>query len=109
MVKWGKPGSWFYFSPEQNLVNIDLMQSLITPDYLRIFLHEEGHRLYTLGMPQRMLDERAEILRLKEESKTRDHTTKAVYIPQASALNVSLVSEILRRTAGNVPVFIERS
>ena len=38
----------------------------------------------------------------------RDHTTKAVYIPQASALNVSLVSEILRRTAGNAPVFIER-
>jgi len=41
------------------------------------------------------------------ESLLRDGKTKAVYVPKASALTVTLVSDILRRTAANIPVFME--
>jgi hypothetical protein len=41
------------------------------------------------------------------EKLARETSTKAVYVPKESALNQTLVCEILRRTAANIPVFME--
>ena len=60
--KWGMPGTWFYFSPQDNNINIDLLQTMIGGfhDTLSIVLHEVGHSQLTLAWPpeqQKMIKE----------------------------------------------------
>lgn len=49
-MRWGAPGSWFYFSPEENLINADFLLSLLGGfEHTRsILFHEIGHSQLTV-------------------------------------------------------------
>lgn len=41
------------------------------------------------------------------ESLAREHTTRAIYLPEDCGVSLPLAQEILRRTGADLPVFIE--
>jgi hypothetical protein len=55
---WGAPGSWFYFSPKENHLNLDLFHSMLVGfEHIRaVHLHEIGHSQLTIAYPKRMRD-----------------------------------------------------
>jgi hypothetical protein len=50
-IAFGKPGTWFYYNPSENKINIDMGQALLLglENSRGILLHEIGHSLITLG------------------------------------------------------------
>lgn len=75
-IRWGPPGSWFYFSPDENIINVDFLLSLIGGmEHTRsILFHEIGHSQLTVKFPDRMVALRQEIDDLKEAAKGRKMT-----------------------------------
>lgn len=68
-MDWGTPGSWFYFTPDKNHINIDLFHTLICgfddqgqdgfdgfAHSIAVMMHEIGHAELTVRFPKRMQD-----------------------------------------------------
>lgn len=55
-ISWGQPGSWFYFNPKANHINLDLYHSLLTGfEHIRsVNLHEIGHSQLSNKYPPKM-------------------------------------------------------
>ncbi|MDE1153980.1 MAG: hypothetical protein PW788_15725 [Micavibrio sp.] len=53
---WGQPGSWFYFDPHKNHINLDLyFMMLVGFEHIRaVHLHEIGHSELSVGFSGRM-------------------------------------------------------
>lgn len=82
-MDWGTPGSWFWFSPDKDHVNIDLFHTLllglgddIAPGVkglahaTGVMMHEVGHALYTTRFSDGMKalrDKESEILGIDKE------------------------------------------
>lgn len=84
---WGVPGSWFWFSPERNHINIDLFHTLLTgfaddPDVgmpgmahaSGVMMHEVGHSQLTTRFTDRMQSLINIQTELREASEGRDLT-----------------------------------
>lgn len=74
-IAFGKPGSWFYYSPSENKINIEMAQALLLglENSRGILLHEIGHSLITLGRTPKMegLQEKMATLRKAGAQKGR--------------------------------------
>lgn len=70
-IRWGKPGSWFYFAPEQNFINDDFVMSLAGGfEHTRaVLFHEIGHSQLTLKFPKRNREIREEMKALDDKKK----------------------------------------
>ncbi len=86
-MDWGTPGSWFFFDPDKNHINIDLFHTLLTgfdePKHPAIrplahatgvMMHEIGHAELTTRFTDRMQVLRDREIALVEEAKTRKLT-----------------------------------
>lgn len=70
-LKWGNPGTLFYFHPTENQINIDFLFSLIGgfEDTRSIIFHEIGHSKLTRKFTDRMQEIRTEMEELDEKRK----------------------------------------
>ncbi len=68
-MDWGTPGSWFWFAPDKNHINIDLFYTLLTgfgkdpapgvkgmAHATGVMMHEVGHSQLTTRFPKRMVE-----------------------------------------------------
>lgn len=55
---WGQPGSWFYYDPEKNHINLDMFMTLMMGfEHMRVVhLHEIGHSELSNTFPPRMAE-----------------------------------------------------
>lgn len=69
---WGPPGSWFYFDPQKNRINIDFLYSLVAGfEHTRsVIMHEIGHSELSVAFPPRMGELRREIQEIKDRTGT---------------------------------------
>jgi hypothetical protein len=69
--KWGAPGTWFYFHPEQNFINVDFLLTLAGGfEHTRaILFHEIGHSQLTTKFTKRSQEIREEMEALKAKQK----------------------------------------
>ena len=53
---WGQPGSWFYYDPRENHINLDMFMTLMMGfEHMRVVhLHEIGHSELSNNFPPRM-------------------------------------------------------
>jgi hypothetical protein len=86
-MAWGTPGSWFWFSPDDNHINIDLFHTLLCgfgkdlapglkglAHAIGINMHEVGHSQLSLRFTDKMMELREKEVALLEESKERKLT-----------------------------------
>jgi mannosyltransferase OCH1-like enzyme len=73
-LRWGKPGSWFYFSPDENIINSDFLISLIGGfEHTRGYLfHEIGHSQLTVKFLPTMLKLKEKIDAIHEKKKAQN-------------------------------------
>lgn len=73
---WGPPGSWFYFDPQNNRINIDFLYSLVAGfEHSRaVIMHEIGHSELTVAFPARMGELKQQIDDIKERTGSRKMT-----------------------------------
>lgn len=105
-LRWGKPGSWFYFSPSENIINSDFLISLIGGfEHTRgVLFHEIGHSQLTVKFLPTMLKVKAEIDALHEKKKAQNgKLSKEEYI-KLRMLNVEwkLRFELMDKTENAV-------
>lgn len=81
-IKWGPPGSWFYYLPEKNIINDDFLLSLAGGfEHTRaVLFHEIGHSQLTVAFPKRnqeIFNEMRALDKKKKEKKlTKDEYKK---------------------------------
>lgn len=86
-MDWGTPGSWFWFAPDKNHINIDLFHTLLTgfgKDPARgvkglvhatgVMMHEVGHSQLTTRFTDKMIALQKREKELLDASKTRKLT-----------------------------------
>lgn len=86
-MDWGTPGSWFWFSPDKNHVNIDLFHTLLTgfaenpapgikgmTHASGVMMHEVGHSQLTTRFTDKMMELKTREEELLEASKQRKLT-----------------------------------
>lgn len=86
-MDWGTPGSWFWFSPDKNHVNIDLFHTLLTgfaddtapgikgmAHASGVMMHEVGHSQLTTRFTDKMVALKTREEELMEASKDRKLT-----------------------------------
>ncbi|GEM_PF-5209944 len=86
-MDWGTPGSWFWFSPDKNHINIDLFHTLLLgfgkdpapgmkglAHATGVMIHEVGHAQLSTRYTDAMLPLKERVDKLLEESKTRKLT-----------------------------------
>lgn len=72
-MRWGAPGSWFYFSPNENLINADFLMTLLGGfEHTRsILFHEIGHSQLTVKFLPSMDRIKEQIDALQDKMKAR--------------------------------------
>lgn len=77
-LRWGIPGSWFYFNNQENLINMDILFSLIGGfEHVRaITFHEVGHSQLSRLWPPTMEDSIQAIKDIQEKAKTDENGKK---------------------------------
>lgn len=86
-MDWGTPGSWFWFSPDKNHINIDLFNTLVTgfgkdpapgvkglAHAAGVMMHEVGHSQLTTRFTKRMAELQKREKELMDSSKDRKLT-----------------------------------
>lgn len=86
-MDWGTPGSWFWFAPDKNHINIDLFHTLLCgfgedpapgikglAHATGVMMHEVGHSQLTTRWTDKMTELLKREQELLEESKTRKLT-----------------------------------
>lgn len=86
-MDWGTPGSWFWFAPDKNHINIDLFHTLLTgfgkdpgpgvkglAHAAGVMMHEVGHSQLTTRFTKRMMELQKREKELMEASKERKLT-----------------------------------
>ncbi|MCK5297184.1 MAG: hypothetical protein KAJ75_09875, partial [Alphaproteobacteria bacterium] len=75
-LRWGEPGSWFYNDPKANMVNLDLMQSMLLGfEHSRsVALHEVGHAELTVDFTPKMHEVHDRVTELQKVTKKRKLT-----------------------------------
>lgn len=86
-MDWGTPGSWFWFSPDKNHINIDLFHTLLTgfgkdvapgvkglAHAAGVMMHEVGHSQLTTRFTDRMIELQKREKELLDASKQRKLT-----------------------------------
>ena len=86
-MDWGTPGSWFWFSPDKNHVNIDLFNTLLTgfaddpapgikgmAHTSGVMMHEVGHSQLTTRFTDKMMELKTREEELVEASEERKLT-----------------------------------
>lgn len=71
-IKWGELGSSFYFSPDEHMINLDLILALgVGFDVSRAAsFHEIGHSILTKGFGEKITMLREQVVQLQEKAKT---------------------------------------
>ena len=79
--RWGKPGSWFYFHPDENIINVDLVLSLTAGfEHTRaILFHEIGHSQLTTRFLPRQQEIREQMKPLLEKVEKKQKLTRPEY------------------------------
>ena len=69
-IGWNKPGTWFYYSPDENRINLDFMNSLLGGfEHTRsVVFHEIAHSQLTVRFTKRMRAIYEEMKELKERA-----------------------------------------
>lgn len=90
-ITFGEPGSWFYYAPQLNTINIEIAQALILglENSRGILLHEIGHSLITLGRTPKMdiLQQKMEVIR-NNAKKSKSLNTNEAKLYQKHALEL---------------------
>lgn len=86
-MDWGTPGSWFWFSPDKNHINIDLFHTLLTgfgkdiapgvkglAHAAGVMMHEVGHSQLTTRFTDRMIELQKREKELLDAGKARKLT-----------------------------------
>ncbi len=86
-MDWGTPGSWFWFAPDKNHINIDLFHTLLTgfgkdpapgvkgmAHAAGVMMHEVGHSQLTTRFTKRMAELQKREKEMMEASKERKLT-----------------------------------
>lgn len=79
---WGPPGSWYYFDPEKNLINVDLLVSLICGfEHTRgVLFHEIGHSQLTTKFPKKSEELRRQMEDLRKKGEGIGSLTAEEYM-----------------------------
>lgn len=79
---WGPPGSWYYFDPEKNLINVDLLVSLICGfEHTRgVLFHEIGHSQLTTKFPKKSEEIRRQMEDLRKKGEGIGSLTAEEYM-----------------------------
>lgn len=79
--RWGKPGSWFYFHPDENIINVDLVLSLTAGfEHSRgILFHEIGHSQLTTRFLPRQVEIREQMKPMLEKVEKKQKLKRDEY------------------------------
>ena len=74
---WGQPGSWFYFDPSANHINLDIYLTLMMGfEHMRVVhLHEIGHSEVSTTFPSRMKELYEKVKHIIDPSTIDDTST----------------------------------
>ncbi len=113
-MDWGTPGSWFWFAPDKNHINIDLFHTLLTgfaddpapgikgmAHASGVMMHEIGHSQLTTRFTDKMIELRKremEIVGFTEEDKEAlsDEEFQNLYSQKCAELSPEKRAELVR-------------